>query len=269
MIILQKILYIIFNKVKEILIFPLFYFDDVSSRIWLKKKYSFYQDVERAIVHTKQQGFRFAEYFFSHYFLRYSGWALSKSSIRYFCGEVFSGREKPIIVEFGGGASTIFWNNFSMEFSLHSYEHDFVWFKKLNSYISNNQKITLIFSSLRQFSDTEKITLFQKCTLPSLSCNNYTDNKDTSAKNLFYNIRPNDFPLQKIDALVLDGPHGNGRSMAFPLFRDYLKPGSIVLIDDFNHYPFLDDLSKVFEYKVIKEFKSPFKRKSWTLLRLV
>jgi hypothetical protein len=60
-----------------------------------------------------------------------------------------------------------------------------------------------------------------------------------SQRNNFYNIKEGD--LNGVyDIIVLDGPNGNGRNFAFLHIKNYLKPGSIIYIDDYNHYDFLE-----------------------------
>ena len=67
--------------------------------------------------------------------------------------------------------------------------------------------------------------------------------------------------------MIVDGPHGNGRSLAFALFFDCLKLYAWILIDDFDHYPFLDDLARIFKFKIVeKKFANDGKR--WALVRI-
>jgi hypothetical protein len=74
----------------------------------------------------------------------------------------------------------------------------------------------------------------------------------TRQKNTFYKIEDSMLP-DKIDMLIVDGPHGNGRSLAFLRCFDRLKIGSKVLIDDASHYPFYEHLRKLRSTKILYE----------------
>lgn len=68
------------------------------------------------------------------------------------------------------------------------------------------------------------------------------------------------------DALIVDGPHGDGRSLAYPLLAAALKPGAWIIVDDFDHYPFLDDLARVLPYT--EHYREVFANRRWVLLKL-
>lgn len=62
---------------------------------------------------------------------------------------------------------------------------------------------------------------------------------EASQKNNFYDIEEGD--LNGVyDIVILDGPNGNGRNFAFLHIKKYLKPESIIYIDDYNHYDFVE-----------------------------
>jgi hypothetical protein len=94
------------------------------------------------------------------------------------------------------------------------------------------------------------------------------DDKNTRIENCFYSVRQEDFKgLDGIDGLVVDGPHGNGRFLAFILTADLLRENSLVLIDDFNHYPLLAECSRLFDYEEIQ--RSTLSGKAWVVLRVL
>jgi hypothetical protein len=62
----------------------------------------------------------------------------------------------------------------------------------------------------------------------------------------FYDIKEEDLTSSKYDLVILDGHHGHGRSVAWKLLQDRLEIGCLVLIDDFDHYPFIEDFVKTF-----------------------
>jgi hypothetical protein len=74
----------------------------------------------------------------------------------------------------------------------------------------------------------------------------------TRQKNTFYKIEDSMLP-EKIDLMIVDGPHGNGRSLAFLRCFDRLRFGSMILIDDASHYPFHHHLGLLRNNLVIHE----------------
>ncbi|MBA7681478.1 hypothetical protein ES703_89817 [subsurface metagenome] len=91
--------------------------------------------------------------------------------------------------------------------------------------------------------------------------------EDCRLHNAFYAIPPELFAtMRSIDALIVDGPHGNGRSLAFPLFYNYLNPDAIILIDDIDHYNFLGNLLSLFNFQIIaKKIKND---ERWAIIKL-
>ncbi|MGL4821298.1 MAG: hypothetical protein ACRC5C_15210, partial [Bacilli bacterium] len=72
---------------------------------------------------------------------------------------------------------------------------------------------------------------------------------------------------EQIDVVLLDGPHGNGRSLAFPMLYDRLAPNALVLVDDHTHYPFEADLFALFHYETL--YKNTVDTQHWALFRLL
>jgi len=66
------------------------------------------------------------------------------------------------------------------------------------------------------------------------------------AKNNFYDVQENDI-VGDYDLMILDGPNGNGRNIAFLHMMGHLKPGSHVFIDDHSHYDFKETFLKLFK----------------------
>lgn len=60
----------------------------------------------------------------------------------------------------------------------------------------------------------------------------------------FYNIREGDLRAERYQLVILDGHHGAGRSVAWKFLKGKLGRGTIVVIDDFDHYPFVEDFLK-------------------------
>ncbi len=88
-------------------------------------------------------------------------------------------------------------------------------------------------------------------------------------KNCFYDLDEEDLP-NDIDLVILDGPSGNGRSLAFPHLVGKLKSPCYVMIDDVNHYDFLDRAKEIFDYDVMThvEDKKIHPNFSYALIRI-
>jgi hypothetical protein len=65
--------------------------------------------------------------------------------------------------------------------------------------------------------------------------------------------------------VILDGPNGSGRSIAFPLLAPLSGAESFWLIDDWDHYPFLPEMAAVFEIR--EEQTACLGNKRWKLVR--
>jgi UDP-N-acetylglucosamine 2-epimerase (non-hydrolysing) len=74
------------------------------------------------------------------------------------------------------------------------------------------------------------------------------------------------------DLILIDGPNGEKRKHWFSKLRSCVKPGTIVLIDDFNHYAsFGEELDKHFDYELLSFSNEPFKpygEHSWKIVRI-
>lgn len=77
---------------------------------------------------------------------------------------------------------------------------------------------------------------------------------------------------QKFDLILVDGPNGNNRMFWYEKFKHFVKPGAIILIDDFNHYSsFGEQLDKHFEYELLSFSNEPFVpngEHSWKIVRV-
>jgi hypothetical protein len=60
---------------------------------------------------------------------------------------------------------------------------------------------------------------------------------------------------KKFDIIIVDGPNGVNRYKWYGQFKDNVRDGTIILIDDFHHYKeFGDMLDSTFTYETINEF---------------
>jgi len=77
----------------------------------------------------------------------------------------------------------------------------------------------------------------------------------TRQKNCFYDLR--DYPLKpSYNLAIIDGPHGNGRNFAYLILKDRMQEG-FIMIDDFNHYDFVETASSLFDLEEITRVVLP------------
>ncbi len=68
-----------------------------------------------------------------------------------------------------------------------------------------------------------------------------------------------ELPNLKFDLILIDGPNGELRSKWYSKIRNNVKEGTILLIDDFNHYEsFGTELDKNFKYELLSFSNEPF-----------
>ena len=208
----------------------------------------------------------------------FNGFAIAESAIRaLFYNLLQDQKSRYNVIELGGGQSTLFFNQLSnkLEFSVYTYEHDQDWFEKLKQMVGDNKNLNLNHSPLGNVSDTEfseilgsddGFDIWHAKTKP------LSDNldKDTRAKNCFYNITAQQLPaFETADVFILDGPHGNGRALAYSIFKKYIAKGTYILIDDYHHYPFLPQLKQTFNVEVLIERRYKHSNKGWVLARVI
>jgi UDP-N-acetylglucosamine 2-epimerase (non-hydrolysing) len=74
------------------------------------------------------------------------------------------------------------------------------------------------------------------------------------------------------DLVLIDGPNGEKRKHWFSKLRSCVKPGTIILVDDFNHYEsFGEELDKHFDYELLSFSNEPFQpygEHSWKIVRI-
>ena len=93
---------------------------------------------------------------------------------------------------------------------------------------------------------------------------------------LFYdkdNIKDVVLPNEKFDLILIDGPNGDKRSLWYSKIRNNVKEGTIILIDDFNHYKcFSDELDRNFNYELLNLHDEPFVaygEHSWKIAKII
>jgi len=87
------------------------------------------------------------------------------------------------------------------------------------------------------------------------------------------NIKDVVLPNEKFDLILIDGPNGDKRSLWYSKIRDTVKEGTIILIDDFNHYKCSsDELERNFNYELLNLHDEPFVaygEHSWKIAKII
>jgi spore maturation protein CgeB len=200
--------------------------------------------------------FRFADTLIPH-----SAWSISKNALKLLIEK--AGHEITGILECGAGYSTLFFAKWmalnNKNIPIHSFEHNAVFWNKLSKDLQPFPNVNLVMPKLKQLSDYEYGELFVSKSPSDI----YRDMghpvpielyHQTRLHNVFYDIEADKFKLYNVNLIIIDGPNGNGRSIAFPLLRDLVRLPIYCLVDDFTHYPFLEEMQKCFEFLKIFEF---------------
>ncbi|MEF3307167.1 hypothetical protein [Paenibacillus sp. GYB003] len=221
------------------------------------------RDIERALERSEQVSWRY-------------GPELDRGAIVHLCRRIGPGDGPVTVLELGGGRSTFVWRALGelglLNANVVTLLHDPAQADELASLVHAAETITVLRAGLKQITDHDRERLFADpvaaagvwptigTDVPRESYYHYT------IRNAFYDRV--DLPLaeRSADVLIVDGPHGNGRSLAYPLFGGKLKPDALVLIDDFDHYPFLADLGRVFRYSEL--YRDIVGEKRWALVKL-
>ena len=160
------------------------------------------------------------------------------------------------ILEFGSGQST----QFLVDYKLYSNKNIII-----DSY-DNDEKYC--------FQNSKKYHFLNLKIKPLISCSDETFNKQLNEKkynreyftphkllpynhpnfwrqrNCFYDIDKQDLK-EKYDLIIIDGPNGNGRNIAYLHIQDHIKSSSAIFIDDYNShdnnydYKFIDNLKNI------------------------
>jgi len=165
----------------------------------------------------------------------YNGWGLSKSALIKL-KELIDGYDIKRVIEFGSGQSTYFLDDIGVEYI--SFDDNPIYAAKL--------KNVMIRDIVQLKDDTFSDIIFNKINYFDI-CDNQPILKNTHSrqKNCFYKLNGDDIS-GNFDLVIIDGPHGNGRSIAFNVINPFLSERSFILVDDYNHYPFIDNLKIYF-----------------------
>lgn len=198
---------------------------------------------------------------FADSIIPHNDWSISKKALQLIIDKI--GNEITGIIEFGAGYSTLFFAKFMdlnhKNISMYSFEHNADFFEKLKKNLQPYLFVNLLTPKLKQLSDKEYEELFNSKNPSSayVHMGNYVPLEQyhhTRLHNTFYETDLNNLKLDNVNLIILDGPNGNGRSIAFPLLKDVIKFPFYCLVDNFTHYPFLNEMQRCFSFTKIFEF---------------
>tara|TARA_R110000796_G_scaffold38670_3_gene97070 strand:+ start:816 stop:1472 length:657 start_codon:yes stop_codon:yes gene_type:complete len=182
------------------------------------------------------------------------GWGLSKQQFKQLKDIISSSKKDELrVAEFGSGKSTEFFVDITLE---DIKKIDIVSFDDNPHYAYKNEGnhhfLNLVIRQLLECTDASYEKMFKEKQLDRTLL--YTKKTPLSSrqKNNFYEVKDGD--LNGIyDIMVLDGPNGNGRNISFLHMVNHLDIESIVLIDDYTHYDFVEKFSLFFNFEVLHE----------------
>ncbi|MED1915384.1 hypothetical protein P4V64_08730 [Bacillus thuringiensis] len=208
---------------------------------------------------------------------RYNSLTLSKQALVHACRHIKHENEECQVLQFGGGDSALFWKALGdlelLRVHVTIVEHHPIRAKEITESLGDVPHVALVTSSLKQLSEEEWNKVFDnpaesRSLWPAIGQRVPENQFDHfSIQNAFYaDLDQLSLSGHSVDVMVVDGPHGNGRSLAYPLFVATLKPDALILVDDFDHYPFLAHLGKIYHYEEL--FREIAGNRRWVLVRL-
>jgi len=177
------------------------------------------------------------------------GWGISTSGfekmLEILKSTDFKKFERYNILEFGSGISTEFFVDYIIENDLKnvfitSFEND----SKFMT-LARHQQLDLKLRRLITCNDVDYNEMFNKKAFNPYKVSYLINEPETRQRNCFYNIEENDMP-NSIEFVLVDGPSGNGRNLAFLHMLGKLHKDAIVFIDDYRHYDFLEKFKDLY-----------------------
>ena len=149
------------------------------------------------------------------------------------------------VVEFGSDISTEFLvdlitlNNFQL--NIVSFDND----KHFATKVKHNN-LKLYITDLLETTDENFNLMFKQKKIDKSLFSIKKTAFSTKQRNCFYDIKNYMLP-SSIDLVILDGPNGNGRSIAFLYLMNKMADNSYIVIDDYNHYDFIERFASIFK----------------------
>lgn len=205
--------------------------------------------------------------------VRNTGWCISKRALRLLVANLPQSIQD--VAEFGAGYSTLFLARLSelrnKALRITSFEHRQVSYERLKAALRPFPKVRLINPGLKQLSADEYEALFSS----RQPATDYLElgtpvprqlYSRTRLRNAFYDTDLLQQLQGEVDLVILDGPNGNGRSIVFPLLRAVVRTPFFCFVDDITHYPYMEQMSRVFDYDIL--FLENSGRDAYVLVRL-
>lgn len=182
------------------------------------------------------------------------GWGLSKKQLTELLQIIENHNKKTLrLIEFGSGKSTEFLVDIVKfgikDLEITSFDNDPNFAYKPNK---GDKFINLLIRGLEECDDDSYNKMFDKLAFDKGLMKPKKTALTTRQKNNFYSIDDGDI-TGIFDLMILDGPNGNGRNISYLHMKDHLEINSIVLIDDYTHYDFIEKFSLFFEFDVLFE----------------
>lgn len=180
------------------------------------------------------------------------GWGLSRKQLIELLEIIKNFESNNVrVLEFGSGKSTEFLVDVVLNkiknLEITSFDDNIQY-----AYQGDYEFLKLKIRELLECDDETYNLMFKNLEIDINKLNKKTTPLTSRQKNNFYEILPDDI-FGIYDLMILDGPNGNGRNFSFLYVKNHLTIGSVVLVDDFNHYDFMEKLSLLFEYEVLHE----------------
>ncbi len=176
-----------------------------------------------------------------------TGWGLSHSAFNTL-QKAIDTLPEIIAIEFGSGISSQFLLDYtkSTKKTLHidSFDND----EKYKHPVSTLVKLITC-------SDENYNKMFKKAEIDWNLFRSRWRKPKSRQKNCFYDLRNYSFK-SSYNLAIIDGPHGNGRNFAYLILKNVMQ-GGFILIDDFNHYDFVETASSLLKLEEITRVTSP------------
>lgn len=184
-----------------------------------------------------------------------NGMGLHSSQLKHIEDIVVNNNVKTI-VEFGSGQSTKFLSDLrkakGFDYKVYSFDHHPQHCYKREHDFLNSHLFDIMSCDDESFED-----MFVKKTYSRKGFTNCQNQKDDfRTKNSFYDITEDHLP-DNIDLVILDGPNGNGRSISFLHLKHKISKNCVILIDDSDHYDFIERCSQVFDTEILVHVNDP------------
>lgn len=197
------------------------------------------------------------------------GWGISQLGFTYLLQLIETSESVPTrILEFGSGSSTRFFCDIVKDgikdMTITSFDNDITYaYKPTNT----ESFLTLNIRPLVECNDPEYLTQMLTQQYMPEHMRDKTSVLEPIQRNNFYRIEDGD--LSGIyDIVLLDGPNGNGRNFAFLHIKPYVTSGSIIYIDDYNHYDFLEQCVANFDCEILVQHTEGIGHDNFVILKI-